>query len=63
VDLIGSDLRQPQPVRRPVEVLGELRDRVHVATLCCRRQVADLHVLTMRRRSGFISAIDGLLQG
>jgi hypothetical protein len=45
VDLIGADFLQPEPVGRPVEVLGEFGDRVHVATLRHRRQVAHLHVL------------------
>ena len=63
VDLVGADFRQPEPVGRPVEMAGEFGDRVHVAALRHRRQVAHLHVLDHARRSGFISAIGGLLQG
>ncbi len=33
VDLIGADFLQPEPVGRPVEVLSEFGDRVHIATL------------------------------
>jgi len=45
VDLIGPDVRQPQPIRRAVEVLGEFSDRVHVTSLRRRRQIAHLHIL------------------
>jgi MFS transporter, FSR family, fosmidomycin resistance protein len=45
VNLIGPHLRQPQPIRRSIEVLSEFRHRMHIASLRRRRQVADLHVL------------------
>ena len=45
VDLVGADFLQPEPVGRPVEMAGEFGDRVHVAALRHRRQVAHLHVL------------------
>ena len=45
VDLVGSNFLQPEPVGRAVEMAGAFGDRVHVAALCHRRQVAQLHVL------------------
>jgi len=45
VDLVGADFLQPEPVGRPVEMAGKFGDRVYVAALCHRRQVAHPHVL------------------
>jgi hypothetical protein len=45
VDLIIAHLCQAEPVGRPVEVLSEFGDRVHVTALRHRRQGAHLHVL------------------
>ncbi len=45
VHLVGADLRQSQPVRRPLKISAELRYRMHVTSLRRRRQISDLHVL------------------
>jgi hypothetical protein len=45
VHLVGANLRQAQPIRRPLKMLAELGYRMHVTSLRRRRQISDLHVL------------------
>src|SRR5665213_588148 len=45
VHLKGADILQAQPIRRTAKISAELRHRVKVGSLCCRRQIADGHVL------------------
>ena len=45
MNLKGTDLLQPQKVRRAAKISTELRNRMKVGSLCRRRQITDSHVL------------------
>src|SRR5260370_32063267 len=45
VHLVGADLRQAQPVRRPLKISAELCYRMHVTSLRRWRHISDLHFL------------------
>ncbi len=45
MDLKGTHIFEVQPLRRAAEIPAELRHRMHVGSLRCRRQIADRHIL------------------